>query len=88
MTTQVKLRDSAITWREVDGETIVLDLATSRYVGVNRTGSVLWTQLARGTTADDLADALVDEFEVAPELARDDVATFLGACRKHGWLEE
>ena len=35
----MRLRDENLTWREIDGETVLLDLAGSKYLTVNAAGT-------------------------------------------------
>ncbi|MGH8883784.1 MAG: PqqD family protein [Egibacteraceae bacterium] len=85
--TAIKVRDGATIWREVDGETIVLALQSSRYLGLNRTGTVLWPTMVEGTTTMDLIDLLVSRFAIDRDRAESDVAAFVGSCRARGLLE-
>ncbi len=84
---QFKLREGAVAWQEVDGETVLLDLAESRYLGANAAGSVLWQALAQGATRSELVERLRGSFEVGQDRAEVDVDAFLGNCRNRGYLE-
>jgi hypothetical protein len=86
--TGIRLRPGAVSWREADGEVIVLDLTTSDYLGVNAAGRVLWTRIADGTTEQALVEALQQEFGIGHEQAATDVAAFLADVRGRGLLEE
>jgi len=46
-------------------------------ITVNPTSQFLWEQLATDQTADSLVAALLSKYDVAEELARKDVETFL-----------
>ena len=83
----VRLRSGAVSWREADGEVIVLDLTTSDYLGVNASGRALWTRLAEGATAAQLSRALQEEFGVPAERADADVSAFLADLGARGLLE-
>lgn len=85
---QVRLRDGAAVWREMDGETVVLDLVASRYLSVNSTGTALWPALARGATPAALAALLVDRFGIDEQQAHADVEAFLDTCRRRDLLVE
>ncbi len=37
-------------WREIDGEVVVINAATTRYYSLNKTGSYLWRLLLEGGT--------------------------------------
>jgi hypothetical protein len=82
-----KLRRDAVAWQQVDGETVLLDLVSSTYLGANRTGSALWTLLAEGATQSELVDQLCAEFGAERGRAEADVDTFLQSCRDRGFLD-
>ena len=84
---QYKLREGAVAWQEIDGETILLDLEASTYLGANPSGTVLWSALAEGATRQDLVERLCDQFDVAEERGGADVDAFLGTCDERGYLE-
>ncbi len=63
--------------REVEGETVILDMRSQRYVGGNRSVTVLWPLLEQGASRERLADRLVEEFGVERERAMADVAAFI-----------
>jgi hypothetical protein len=73
-----------VEWRRVGDEIVVLDLADSRYLGVNPAGAVLWPLLGRGSSRDELADALVDAYGVGADTAREDVDRFVADLERHG----
>lgn len=83
----IKVRDDAAVWREIDGETVVLDLTSAQYLGLNRSGTRLWSAIVAGSTEDDLIAVLVQDFDVSPERAAVDVQDFLALCRKRGLVE-
>lgn len=84
----LRLRESHIIWREVDGETLVLDLRDSMYLSVNESAGVLWRVLAGGTTRDGLIDALATEYDLDRDEAAADVDAFLEDCRARDYLDE
>lgn len=83
---ELALRPGAVTWREVDGEAILLDLGSSEYLGVNASGTVLWQMLDAGTTERELVAALQERFGVPADAARTDVDAFLTAARERNLL--
>jgi hypothetical protein len=84
----LKLRADGVAWREIEGETLLLDLRTSTYLAVNPSATVLWRQLEVGTTRDELVAALAREYELDDELAGADVDDFLADCRARDLIEE
>lgn len=83
----VRLREGAVEWREIDGEIVALEVASSTYIAANRSGGILWLRLKDGTTRDELVDELTTRYDVEPAQARTDVAGFLAALTARGLLE-
>ena len=78
--------------RKVAGAYTVLALgeATANFDGaltLNESGVILWELLEKGCTAEALAKALTDEYEVSYEMAIADVHEFLEKLSKAGCLE-
>lgn len=84
---RLRLRPAAALWREVHGETIVLQLDQSQYLGVNAAGTVLWPALVAGATRDELVGRLLSAYAIGQDQAALDVDAFLLACRAHNLLE-
>jgi hypothetical protein len=73
----MRLRSDGLTWREVDGETVLLDLESSIYLTTNRTGTFLLRQLTEERSRPDLIAALTAEYGVDEERAGGDVDMFV-----------
>lgn len=82
------LRQEGLSWREIDGEVVVLDTDRSHYLNLNPTGCVLWLRLADGATEPQLVEKLMEEFDVDEPTARSDVAAFIASCRENDLLAE
>lgn len=80
------LRPGSVEWREVEGEIVAVDVKTSEYLAINRTGAVLWRALEGGATRDELAERLVGAFAVDPAAARKDVEAFVAMLDDRGFL--
>ena len=83
---RVKLREGAVVWRQVGGETILLDLTASEYVSINGSGSLLWPAMVEGTTWRELVERLLAAYELTEAQAVADVDAFLESCRVRGYL--
>ncbi|MFN8150906.1 MAG: PqqD family protein [Solirubrobacterales bacterium] len=70
--------------REVEGETVILDTRTQRYIGGNRSVTALWPLLERGATRGELAARLVAEFGISAERAEADVAALVSQLAELG----
>ena len=66
---------------------LVLDLRKELYLEVNRSGTLLWELLARGTSRTELVDRLVQMYHLAPERAGADVDRLLEELSARDLLE-
>ena len=84
----MRLRTQDISWREVEGDVVVLDERTWNYVHLNGTASLLWRALAGGSSESALIEQLVEQFPEAGPTAEADVAGFLAELRTREYLVE
>lgn len=84
----LKVRDGSVIWRELDGETVVVEVSTATYLGTNASGTSLWRALVDGATREQLVHRLLDEFDVEEPIAASAVDDFVAACRQRGLLDE
>ena len=71
------LRNRGITWRELDGEIVALDLQSSTYLKVKGAGAVVWPLLAAGTNLEAMVEAVLEVYNVEPDIARSELEAFL-----------
>jgi hypothetical protein len=83
----VKLRSEGLTWQEIDGELVILDLKSSVYLTTNAAGAVLAGMLTDERTMDELSDALVDRFGIEDDVARRDTEAFVNQLRDKRLLD-
>lgn len=81
----VRLRASDdVAARGLDGEAVLLDLASGTYFGLNEVGARVWELVEAGTTVGALRSALLDEFEVEEGVLAADLARLLGDLEQRG----
>ena len=73
----MKLRDDGLVMREIDGETVLLDLVSSTYFASNRTGSFLLELLRTDRDRDSLISELAQEFGISLGEATADTDAFV-----------
>lgn len=57
---------------EVDGELVMMDLDSGRYIYLDRTGSAVWRELDQPRKVADLCQSLSERYEAPPgEIERD-----------------
>lgn len=84
---EVRLRAGAIEWREVEDEIVALDIDSSEYLAVNRTGAVVWPLLVDGATPEELAERLASRYDIDRASAERDVGHFLSMLSERGLLD-
>lgn len=70
----------------LEDDTLLLNVTTGRYHGLNPVAARIWDLLADPISEDQLIDRLLEEFEVTPEACRAEVAAFLASLRERGLL--
>ncbi len=83
----MRLRQSDLSARALPGETIVLDLRTSRYLSATGTGTRILELLAEERSLDDLVATVSAEYAADPERVRTDTRLFVDRLRGAGLLE-
>ena len=73
--------------RHLDGESVLLNLETEKYFGLDATGTRMW-EVATGSESIEAAYAmLLQEFEVEPETLRANLADLIARLIDHGLLK-
>jgi hypothetical protein len=72
--------------RQLGDETVILDLASGTYFGLDETGTRIWQLLQQGATLREVCGAMVKEFEVAPQDIERDVLDLAGELRDRGLI--
>ena len=83
---RLEVRGDVLT-RELRGESVLLDLASERYFGLDEVGTGMWRALTAGSTIEAAIEALEAEYDVAPEQLRDDVAAFVRKLADAGLVD-
>jgi hypothetical protein len=83
----MKLRGDDLTWREIDGDLVILDLQTSTYLTANASAAVLMKQLTQERSTDELVRCLVTTFGIDRQQAAKDVQAFLDELEGSDLLE-
>lgn len=83
----LRIRAEGVTWADVEGEVVGLDLQAQTYFSANGTGTALWPLLVRGATRAELTDELVARFEVDRAQAATDVDAYVASLGELGLLD-
>lgn len=72
--------------RIVGGETVILDLQSGVYFGLDPVGTDVWQLLAGGMSLADICAALIDKYEVTPAQLESDVARLANEMQGRGLI--
>ena len=73
--------------RELDGETVLVNLDTGMYFGLDEVGTVIWNHIQEGVAVEDIPGKLTEAFEVEEDVARTDLEALIGELRENGLVE-
>ena len=72
---------------ELDGESVILNLKTESYFGLDQVGARMCTAVTSAGSVQEAYDTLAEEFDVDPARLRDDFVKLLDNLLEHGLLE-
>jgi len=75
-----------VLFQEVGGETVLLDLESEQYFGLDAVGTRVWTLLNEGATPAAVVDTLLAEYEVERATLEVDVAELLRKLAEAGLI--
>lgn len=73
-----------VVFRELDGEAVLLNLATGTYFGLDSVGTRIWQLLEHLHRLDAVRDALVAEYDVEVPAAEADLINLVDRLAAHG----
>jgi hypothetical protein len=73
--------------RYLDGESVLLNLETEQYFGLDETGTRMWQLVTAAPSVDAAYRELLQEFDVEPELLRANLEELLGRLVDSGLLQ-
>ena len=72
---------------KVGDESVILDLDSERYFGLDAVGTHMWTILTTSDTVQAAYEQLLGEYEVDAEVLRQDLLNLVGMLRERGLVE-
>lgn len=73
LATRLCPKDDEIAADVLDGEAIIINLATGSYYAMNNVGALVWRSIEQHSSLDEIAAHVATHYEVAPERARADL---------------
>ena len=72
--------------RELDGESVILDLASENYYGLDDIGTRMWQLLISSSTVQEAYDSLLLEYDVEPKRLQQDMQELITQLVESGLL--
>ena len=73
--------------RELEGESVLLNLDSESYFGLDDIGTRMWSVLTTSETVQASFDILAEEFDVSGEQLRSDLTQLIESLIEHGLVE-
>ena len=73
--------------RVLDQESVLLNLETEQYFGLDETGTRMWHLVTTSPNIDAAYQELLAEYDVQPEMLRENLTELLGHLVEHGLLQ-
>lgn len=74
--------------RQIGDESVLLDMKSERYVGLDGVSTRIWQVLTGGGSVQAAYDALLAEFDVEPDRLRSDLEEFVQELLQYGLVEQ
>lgn len=74
--------------RVIDGEAVLLDLASQCYFGLNAVGTRVWEHLSAGKSVAEIRAALLAEFDVTEDVLAGDLGRILDELSTKGLVRK
>lgn len=84
----MRLRHDGVSWQEIDGELVILDLERSVYLTTNETGAFLAKQLLEEQTLESLVETMRVRYDLSTDRATGDVTNFLASLKEKQLLDD
>jgi len=75
-----------VLFQEISGETVLLDLRSESYFGLDPTATRIWQLLQDKHGLPELCEIMLAEFDVGPEELREDLVQHLNELREAGLI--
>jgi len=72
--------------QEVSGETVLLELSSERYFGLDSVGTRIWQLLGEGRTIGEVLSLMLDEYDVSEEQLHADIMMLLEKLHEAGLI--
>jgi hypothetical protein len=75
-------RKGDVQWTVMDGEAVILNLATGIYYTLDRVGTIIWQELAAGTGVEEIIEIVCERFDEEANVVRGDIEELLAHLKQ------
>jgi hypothetical protein len=76
-----------VLFRELEGESVLLNIKTETYFGLDDVGTRMWHALTEHDSIQSAYETLMEEFDVEPDPLHSDLTELLENLRQHQLIE-
>jgi PqqD family protein of HPr-rel-A system len=69
---------------DLGGETVILDIASGVYYGLNEVGATIWQLIQQPQTVQEIQNSLLQEYDVEPQVCTQDLLQILQELQAAG----
>ena len=77
----------SVMFRELEGESVILDLDSESYFGLDQIGTRMWQAVTAADSIEAAFDVLLEEYEVEADTLRTDLSELLDTLLARGLIE-
>ena len=82
-TQKITISEEAL-YQEVNGETVILDLKSESYFGLDEVGTRIWQLLSEYGNIQRTYDTMLEEYDVQPDQLKTDIDALVGNLKEAG----
>ena len=85
---RVPQKNPDIIWKDVKGETILLNPVSGKYFGLNKVGRAFWEKIDGARSLPDIAELLLKDFDVEKERLLKDLENLIVYLKKRNRIRK
>lgn len=82
VTSRFRVNEKLVTSKIIDGEAIIINLASGMYYSLDKTGASVWMLIGGGYSTEEIAEVMSSRYPVPANRVREDVDRLIGEMVK------
>lgn len=76
-----------VLFRELEGESVLLNIETETYFGLDDVGTRMWNALTKHDCIQSAYETLLEEYDVDPQTLKQDLGSIIGQLHEKGLIQ-